>query len=198
MKQHRQYAILIGSLLMFGSAAFAQEAAETPRFEFSLNYSYLRNNPGGFLPAYNANGGFGTAQYNFSKSFGVVADLGANYVGTSSGVPFGNTSFEYLFGPRYTWRHSRISPYVQTLFGGERYSDGFDPQSSFPLLGTSQNNFAMAFGGGVDVTLTNHIAVKPIQVDYLMTQFALGGGNPITASNNIRYSAGVVFRFGSK
>jgi opacity protein-like surface antigen len=198
MKQHKQYAILFGSLLMFGAVASAQEPAETPQFEFSANYSFLRNYPGGFLPAYNSNGGFGTVQYNFSKSFGVVADLGANYVGTSSGVPFGNTSFEYLFGPRYTLRHSRFSPFVQTLFGGERYSNGFDPQSPFPLLGASQNNFAMAFGGGLDVTLTNHLAVRPIQVDYLMTQFSPGGGNAITASNNIRYSAGVVFRLGSK
>lgn len=197
MKKHKQYAMLFGSLLMFGAVASAQEV-ETPQFEFSVNYSYLYNHPGGFLPSYSANGGFGTAQYNFNKSFGFVADLGANYVGSPSGVPFDNTAFEYLFGPRYTWRHSRFSPYVQTLFGGVRYSDGFVPQSNFPLLGASQTNFAMAFGGGLDVTLTNHIAVKPIQVDYLMTQFAPGGGNAITASNAIRYSAGVVFRLGSK
>jgi hypothetical protein len=194
----RKHAIVLGSLLMFGVAASAQEAAETPKFEFGVNYSYLRDNPGGFLPSYNANGGFGTAQYNFSKSFGLVADVGANYVGSVNGVQFGNTAFEYLFGPRYTWRHSRFSPYVQTLFGGERYSNGFNPQSPFPLLETSQNNFAMSFGGGLDVTVSNHLAIKPIQVDYMMTQFAPGGGFPITATNNIRYSAGVVYRIGSK
>jgi opacity protein-like surface antigen len=194
----RRTAFVLGSLLMFGVAASAQEAAETPVFEFGINYSFLRDNPGGFLPSYNANGGFGTVQYNFSKSFGLVADVGANYAGTQNGVAYGNTAFEYLAGPRYTWRHSRFSPYVQTLFGGERYSDGFNPQSPFPLLGTSQNNFAMAFGGGLDITVNNHVAIKPIQVDYLMTQFAPGSGFPITATNNIRYSAGVVFRIGSK
>ena len=194
----RPYAVVVGSLLAFGAVASAQEAAETPRVEFSVNYSYLRDNPGGFLPAYNANGGFGTVQYNLSKSFGLVADLGANYVGTANGVNFSNTQFEYLFGPRYTWRHSRFSPFVQTLFGGERYSNGFNPQSEFALTGASQNNFAIAFGGGLDITVTNHLAVRPIQVDYLMTQFSPGGGNAITASNNIRYSAGVVFRLGSK
>ncbi len=194
----RKYALLAGSFLMFGVAASAQEAAETPKVEFGLNYSYLRNNPGGSLQSYNSNGGFGTVQYNLSKSFGLVADLGANYVGNANGVHFGNTSFEYLFGPRYTWRHSRFSPYVQSLFGGERYSNGFDPQSSAPLLGTSQNNFAAAFGAGLDVTVSNHFAVKPIQVDYLMTQFSPGGGSAITATNNLRYSAGIVWRLGSK
>ena len=189
--------MLFGSLLIFGVAAYAQEVS-TPKVEVGLNYSYSRMNPGGSLPSYNANGGFGSVQYNFNKAFGVVADLGANYVGNVNGVQIGNTAFEYLFGPRFTWRHSRFSPYVQALFGGERFSNGYNPSSSSPLLGTSQNNFAGAFGGGLDVTLTQHVAVKPFQVDYLMTQFAPGSGNPTNVANNLRYSAGVVFRFGSK
>ena len=194
----RKLGILAGSLFIFGVTAMAQEAAETPKVEFGLNYSYSRINPGGALSSYNTNGGFGTIQYNFSKSFGVVADLGATYAGNISGVPVNNTSFEYLFGPRYTWRHSRFSPYVQTLFGGDRFSNGLNPGSNFPVLGTSQNNFAAAFGGGLDVTLTEHVALKPIQVDYLMTQFAPGSGIANTVANNIRYSAGIVFRVGSK
>lgn len=192
----KRQALVVGSLLVLGVAASAQEV--TPKIEVGLNYSYLRMNPGGNLPSYNANGGFGSIQYNFNKAFGIVADLGANYVGNVNGVQIGNTSFEYLFGPRFTWRHSRYSPYVQALFGGERFSNGFNPASSTPLLGTSQNNFAAAFGGGLDVTVTNHIAVKPIQVEYLMTQFSPGMGYPNNVANNLRYSTGIVFRFGSK
>lgn len=195
MKKH---AIVFGSMLMFGVVASAQEAAETPKVEVGLNYSYLRVNPGGNLSSYNANGGFGYAQYNFSKSFGLVADLGANYVGSANGTQIGNTAFEYLFGPRFTWRHSRFSPYVQTLFGGERFSNGLNPASLNPVTGSSQNNFAAAFGGGLDVTVTQHMALKPIQVEYLMTQFAPGSGYPNNVANNLRYSTGIVFRFGSK
>ena len=194
----RKYAVIAGSLMMFGMTAAAQEAAETPKVEFGLNYSYERLNPGGALSSYNANGGFGYAQYNFTKALGFVADLGANYAGNANGVPLGNTTFEYLFGPRFTWRHSRFSPYVQTLFGGERYTNGLNPGSSLPLLQNSQNNFAAAFGVGLDVTVTQHFAVKPFQVDYLMTQFAPGGGVATTVGNNFRYSTGIVFRLGSK
>jgi opacity protein-like surface antigen len=194
----KTFAVVAGSLLLFGVSAVAQEAPETPKVEFGLNYSYSRINPSGVLSSYNTNGGFGYAQYNFSKSFGVVADLGANYVGSANGVQLGNTTFEYLFGPRFTWRHSRYSPYVQTLFGGERFSNGLIPQSGTPILGASQNNFAAAFGGGLDVTLTPHVAVKPFQVDYMMTQFSPGGGYANAVANNIRYSAGIVFRLGSK
>ena len=56
----------------------------------------------------------------------------------------------------------------------------------------------MAAGGGVDVNITQHIAVKPIQVEYFMTQLPQLASNLNRVQNNLRYSAGVVFRFGSK
>ncbi len=198
MKNMRRHVLLAGSMLLASGMIVSAQEVETPRVEFGLNYSFEHNNPGGQLPSYSMNGGFGYAQYNFSRSFGLVADLGANHVGTAGGLALQNTAFEYLFGPRFTWRHSRLSPYVQTLFGGERYSNGFLPGSSFPLLGASQNNFAMKFGGGIDVTVTNHIAVQPIQVDYVLTEFSPGSGFANDALNGVRYSAGVVFRLGSK
>lgn len=189
-------AILFGTLLAFGLTASAQEAPATPAAEVGLSYSYVRVNPGGTLGSYNANGGSGYVEYNLNRTFGLVADLGANYVGTAHGLALNNTAFEYLFGPRVNFRHSRFNPYVQALFGGQRFSDGFNPSAAVPRLLTSQNNFAAAFGGGLDVTVTNHIAVKPFQVEYLMSQVSPGGSNYV--ENNLRYSAGVVFRFGSK
>jgi opacity protein-like surface antigen len=103
-----------------------------------------------------------------------------------------------LFGPRFNWRHSRFNPYVQALFGGQRFSNGFDPAATDPRLGTSQNNFAAAFGGGLNITVSNHFAVRPFQVEYLTTQFSPGPANLNYTQNNLRYSAGVVLRLGSK
>jgi hypothetical protein len=191
-------AILLGTFLTFGMLASAQETVETPKIEVGLSYSFTRVNPGPELSSYNANGGYGDVEYNFNKVFGFVADVGANYVGADNGVQIGNTTFEYLFGPRFNWRRGRLNPYVQTLFGGERFSNGLNPTSATPLLMTSQNNFAAAFGGGVDITISNHFAVKPIQVEYLMTQISPAGGAVNYVQNNLRYSAGVVFLFGSK
>lgn len=189
---------IVGTLLMAGmGAASAQEIGETPKLEVGLDYTYVRVNPENGLNAYNENGGSGYVEYNLNKVFGVVADLGANYVGTTSGVALNNTSFDYLFGPRVNLRHSRLTVYAQTLFGGQRVTNGFSSGSFNPLLAGSQNNFAAAFGGGVDIALTNHIAVKPIQVEYLMSQFSPGNGFNFV-QNNLRYSAGVVFRLGSK
>lgn len=190
--------ILLGTLVVGGAIASAQETAETPKVEVGLNYSYTRVNPGGTFSGYNANGGFADVAYNFNRYFGVVADLGGSYTGTQHGVAYNNTSFEYLFGPRFNWRHGKFDPYIQALFGGERYSNGLNPGATDPRIGTSQNNFAAAFGGGLNYQVSNHWAVRPFQVEYLLTQFSPGSTNLNYTQNNFRYSAGVVFRFGSK
>lgn len=191
--------ILFGTLLLAGMAANAQETAETPKFEIGANYTFTRVNPGGALNSYNSNGGSGSVEYNFNKVFGLVGELGGTRAGTDNGIALNNTTFEYLFGPRFNLRHSRFTYYVQTLVGGERFSNGLNPGSaSNPVLNQSQNNFAAAIGGGVDIAVTSHIAVKPIQVEYLMTQVSPSGSTLNYVQNNLRYSAGVVFRFGSK
>jgi hypothetical protein len=190
--------VLLGTLLLAGMVASAQESPETPKAEVGLNYSYTRINPGGTFSGYNANGGFADVAYNFNRSFGFVADLGGSFSGTQDGLALNNTNFEYLFGPRFNWRHSRFNPYIQALFGGERFSNGFNPAATDPRLGASQNNFAAAFGGGLNIVVSNHLAVRPFQLEYLTTQLSPGGANLNYTQNNLRYSAGVVFRFGSK
>ncbi len=192
----KRYAILLGTVLVFGVVASAQETA--PAAEVGFSYSYTRVNPGGALSSANANGGYGYVEYNFNRVVGLVADLGANYVGNAGGVQLQNTTFQYLFGPRFNWRMSRFTPYLQTLVGGQRFSSGLDPSSSTPRLASAQNNFAAAIGGGIDYNLTKHIALKPIQVEYLVAEVSPFGRNVNFVQNNLRYSAGVVFRFGSK
>ena len=59
---------------------------------------------------------------------------------------------------------------------------------------TSNNSFAMAIGGGVDVKVAHRFSIRPVQVDYLMTHFnELGTG--AQNQNNLRVSTGVVFHF---
>jgi len=56
---------------------------------------------------------------------------------------------------------------------------------------------------GLDYNLTKRIAIKPIQVEYVMTQFdsaKLGGATKTFGNhqNDVRYSGGVVVRFGER
>jgi hypothetical protein len=59
----------------------------------------------------------------------------------------------------------------------------------------SNNAFDFIIGGGIDIPVGEHIAIRPAQFDYLLTRF----GNDFTHGNNnqsnFRYQAGVQFRF---
>lgn len=168
----------------------------TPKVEVGLNYSFNRLNPNSGLSAYSANGGFADLEYNFTRNLGIVADLGANYTGTANGISVSNTTFEYLFGPRYNIRHGRWNPYIQALFGEERFSNGFAPGTPFGYTGASQTNFAMALGGGLDIAVTRELSVRPFEVDYMPLQVPFG--NQRYTQNDFRYAAGVVMRLGAK
>src|SRR5258707_5016642 len=103
----------------FGLTASAQEL---PKIDASVNYSYLRANPGtsGFN-GFNLNGGSASAAYNFKDWVSGVADFGGYHVGSDSGVNVDDHMLTYLFGPRFTYRgHRRILPFWQVLFGGAR------------------------------------------------------------------------------
>jgi hypothetical protein len=92
----------------------------------------------------------------------------------------------YLFGPRANIRRGNVTPFVQTLFGGILTSSGI------ATLGW-QTHFAMAVGGGVDVRVSRHISVRPVEAGYLLTKIPDGLNN---RQNNFRFGAGIVFRFG--
>src|SRR6266852_26541 len=162
----------------------AQEA--TPKYEVGVNYSWLHVNSANYDYQRTGNGGSGYFEYNLNKTLGLVADFGG-YANTRTGID--EKLLTYMFGPRFNWRHSRLNPYVQFLFGGGYAWSG--PTS------TTQNAFATAAGGGLDYSLTKRIAIKPIQVEYVMTQIdsARGFGSH---QNDVRYSGGVVFRFGGE
>jgi outer membrane immunogenic protein len=178
----RKLLILFGFMLLAASFAKAQE---NRGFEISGNYQYVRFNPGGGASGINCQGGSGSGAAYLNASFGVVGEFGACKV---TGLPSGVTSHEmdYLFGPRvYFHAQGRVYPFVQALFGGERFSAGVTGVGS-----ASSNAFATALGGGADVTLTRHVSLRALQVDYLYTHF--GGAS----QNNIRLQSGIVWRFG--
>jgi len=169
-------------------------------------YSYLRNNSNGF-------GGWeGQGTFNFNRYLGVTGDVSGVSV-----TPFGFSALgfsagtyqrlnNYLFGPTITANLGRSAVFVHALFGEAHSSLGAGV--SIPIVGgistgiTSTNAFAMAFGGGIDIGLTRHLAIRAVQVDYLRTQFnatdALTTGLSSSLGNrqnSFRYSSGIVFRF---
>jgi hypothetical protein len=55
-----------------------------------------------------------------------------------------------------------------------------------------QHPFTMAFGGRLDVNVSKNVAIRPVEIDWLLTRYT----NPFTDTNNqnsFRYTAEIVF-----
>jgi len=223
----RKLLVLVGLVVLAGSIAMAQEV---PTAEAYVGYTFIRVNTAGQVNSFTPSGGLGAFQVNFSKNFGIVAELGGTYKEGASIAgpdrPLEQTQFTYLFGPRiFVNKAGRFNPFFEYLIGGVHNSRSFPvPNSAIPLgftvpsgvtadvgatttrFRTTQNAFAMAVGGGLDVKLSRLIAVRLIQLDYLPTHFSplnipgvgnIYGTNDTRWQNNLRYSGGITFRFGS-
>ena len=58
------------------------------------------------------------------------------------------------------------------------------------------NNFGIAFGGGLDIVVNDTISIRPVQIDLLSSRFSI---EEISIwESMVRYSGGIVFKFGSK
>lgn len=220
----RKLLVIVGLVLLAGCIVMAQEV---PTAEAYMGYTFIRVNTGTQVNAFNSNGGLGSFQVNFNKNFGVVAEFGGT---TKEGVSISGpdraleqTQFTYLFGPRvFVNKAGRYSPFFEFLLGGIHNSRSFGVANSLLPPGftvpegvtaetgptttrfrTTQNAYAMALGGGIDIKLSKLIAVRPIQLDYLPSHFSplnipgVGTINDVRWQNNIRYSCGMTFRFGS-
>lgn len=180
---------LLAFLSFFGAAAHAQEGPT--KIDVFAGYSYLRARPStSSADDFSLNGGSASVAYNVNNWLSGVADFGGYHTGSILGTGTDGTLSTYLFGPRFSDRHfGRFTPFGEVLFGVAH--------ASANVVGaSSQNAFAMTVGGGVDYTVSRHLAIRPIKVDYLLTRFAeLGTGNGTQSQNNLRASAGVVFRF---
>ena len=176
--------------------------------------------PAGTFQAHpNFNGWNAAVQVNAPRLFGFKADFSGNY-GTPItlspqaqnflsqlgilGLPPKARSFSYLFGPVVFKNMGRFRPFGHALFGGNSISTDLSHVSvlgfRIPGLALTDTAFAMAFGGGIDVRLTDRIMLRAGQADYLFTKHAFSGGvnGVATHQNNFRVCVGIVFQFGGE
>jgi outer membrane protein OmpA-like peptidoglycan-associated protein/opacity protein-like surface antigen len=182
-----------------------------PKVEWFLGYSLWHAMPIEFSNrmAY-LHGGSTSIAYNFNRNIGLVADFGGYdnsrltlFTPTASQTFNSNGSaYTYVFGPRFSYRLERLTPYFQTLVGGAHASpvtiSGCSGAPTCTPLG-SDNAFAYMLGGGLDIKVNRHVALRLFQADFLLTHFR----NPFSPDGlqrgwqeNARISTGVVFRFG--
>ncbi len=183
--------------------------SDTPRVQLFVGYSFWRA-----LPPHDVNrvawmhGGSASLAINLNSWLGLVGDFGGYDDSRFGPVPGGGVAsadgnaFSYLIGPRFSLRkYKRITPFAQVLFGAAHASpvtlSGCAGVGCTPL--SSENTFAMTAGGGVDLKIVRHFAIRLFQAEYLMTRFddiSTNTGDR-TIQNNLRLSTGLVFSFGS-
>src|SRR5574337_84995 len=179
----RKVGCLIGLVFLVSLTAAAQNAQKAEVF---LGYSYVRARPStSGASGINFHGGSGSLAYNATSSLGIVADFGGYRAGNIQGSGVDANVFTYLFGPRLSYRaYDRVTPFAQVLFGGARGS------ASFLGSSTSQNSFAMAAGGGLDVGVTRRVAARLVQVEYLLTRFQESTSGRQTQNNLCEWRGG--------
>lgn len=148
---------------------------------------------GSFTINQNFHGWEGAVQFNVNKWLGAVADFSGHYGTPVEVAGVGSvkaSTYNFLFGPQVNIRGGKAKGFVHALFGGNHISAHTDPAG----FSATDNAFAFAIGGGVDVNVTKTFAVRPGQFDYIYTNHDFGLGH----QNNFRFSAGVVLNLGSK
>jgi len=179
------------------NAPTVQSSDTLPKVDLFLGYQWL--NPGGNTPDLSSppvamkvpslDKGFGvSADYNFNRIVAAEVSWGINW----------NSNYRInavVGGPKFTWRGEGVDFYVHTLLGFERLSPQYGIDSS--------NGPTALLGGGMDLNLWKHVALRVFEADfqYAHQNFA---NNTLLGQGSLRsptydgalLRTGLVFSFG--
>lgn len=129
---------------------------------------------------------------NIWRGFGIAANVSGTHTGAIGATAVPLSLVAVTFGPRFRWHADhRVSIYCEGLLGE---ANGF--KSLFPATAGAQssaNSFAAQAGGGFDLRLSQHIAVRALEAAWQHTQLPNGTNS---TQNDLRLGAGLVLRFG--
>jgi opacity protein-like surface antigen len=205
--------MLLVSVFSFAAlSAMAQN--DRTKFELYGGYSYLSTETGldGIDPAFNnrigAHGFEGAVTVNVHRYVGIKGDITFNSHSKDfvDGLDHAHAQLqttEFMGGLQFKDNQlggSRFRPFAHVLAGVSHQNVSGNafvtpPPTAF-AFDQSTNNFAMAFGGGVDVRANDHFSIRLFQIDYNPVFY--GGGNFGTftvdsrAQHNIRLGVGIV------
>jgi outer membrane immunogenic protein len=190
--------------LASGSIARAQNNAPTspqPRSEVAVTYTFVRSNaPVGDCGCFNLNGGSASFALGLGHSkYAVVVDGSVTHNGgiysRDAGAPGSTlTMSTFMGGLRFRPQFGRgtFKPFAQVLAGGVHTSGTVFENQDSPTASAAGTAFAAEAGGGLDLKLKRHLALRLVEVDYLVTKFANGDNDH---QNDLRINSGIVFRF---
>jgi hypothetical protein len=179
-----------------------------PKFEVPIDFSFINVHPSTpVITSFNVFGGGLGGVYNFTSLIGIKADFQFYTQGSGvrnklehEGFPPGQLSANfvtYMFGPQFKKHSGKFQPFGEALFGAAHSNEFAQILQDEGLINKSSTNnaFAMEFGGGLDIPLTPHIQARPVEIDYLLTRFGVNGTTYTGSQNNFKYSAGINLTF---
>jgi hypothetical protein len=163
------------ALLLFLLALARTDAAaqNVPRAEVFGGFSYLRKP---IRMGFNLVGWQASPDINFSKNVALAFDFGGQYR-SFFGVRV--SRYEYAAGPRFKYRRGRTAFFVHGLVGGDYEQP------------TARGAALLGAGGGVDLNLSDRLAIRVLQFDSLHDHTAFWG-------HALRVGIGLVFKAGRR
>src|ERR1700682_293382 len=194
---------MIAVLCTFATFAAAQDQP-APRWELYGGYSFFHPGadvhgqlPGALLPLSsrleaNPRGAGASLTYNFNRWFGWTLDTSTHWGSGEATVPrrIDDAAFSNLsMGPKVTFRSNHFSPFLEVLVGDHRLMpDAFHDIDKLGFM----------FGGGLDINLSRHVALRLIRADYVISKpYVFGSPDGQTTDlRGLRLQAGLNFMFG--
>ena len=192
MRMWTRIIVVLGITLTLMPSKSAMLRAQSLSFmEAGASYNYVRTNaPPGGCGCFSMNGGGAWISYERFGALAIVGELSVQHASNISGSGAGLTLTSYQGGLRYRFRQvGRVVPFAQVLLGGSHASGNYASDTGL------SNAFAATMGGGIDVELTNRVALRAFQADYDFTHFNNGMNDH---QNNLRISMGLVFKLGKR
>lgn len=181
--------LLAGAALALSTTSLLGQAP-APQREVDLAVTYLaqRSNltPGQFF--WRQGGAFELSAVAF-HGFGIAMNIAGSQASNIQGTGIDLDTLTTTFGPRYTWHHRKLAVFGQGLLGESHAWNTLIPQTGGAV--STYDAFALQVGGGVDLRIGRHFAIRPVQADWIRTEFPNSTTN---VQNNLRLGAGIVLR----
>ncbi len=196
---------LLVSLSIFSAYASAQEPP-APKWELFGGYSFWQPGadvhgtlPGGIVPVSsrleaNPRGVGGSLTYNFNRWVGLTLDTSTHWGSGESSLfnRIDDAAFSNLsLGPKITFRHTHISPFLEVLVGDHRLMpDAFHDVDKVGFMA----------GGGLDINLSRHVALRLLRADYVFSNYRYGPASSTSATElrGVRLQTGLNFTWGGE
>jgi outer membrane protein OmpA-like peptidoglycan-associated protein len=193
---------VLAVLFLFATFAAAQDQP-VPKWELFGGYQVWGPGanvhgqlPGALLPLssrleWNPRGVGGSVTYDFNRWFGLTLDASTDWGSGEKTLArriddaaFANISF----GPKITYRTNHFSPFFEVLVGDHRLTpDAFHDIDKLGVM----------IGGGLDVNVSRHIALRLLRADFVASNYRFGPTTiPSTDLRGVRLQTGVVLNLG--